>query len=153
MNAESLIKNGIAEHTVALLLEESGYDVMRIAREGHLVGIPRSFTRQLRQSDSAGKLTTAPSLAVFDKTGKEALLVKVKYRSTKSAGRNISHGIKQLVEYWPEAILVLVTLERPHFRAVISDDGEEKAFEEVFSKVRKTTIASYGKTVLKFLGV
>lgn len=39
VNPEALIKGRIAESLVELLLEESGYKIIRIAREGLLIGV------------------------------------------------------------------------------------------------------------------
>ena len=150
MNSESLIKGGIAEHIVEVLFEQSGYTVMRIGREGLLASIPRSQTKALNQSDSAGKITTAPSFAVFDKKGTQIKLVKVKYRGEQSRGRNVSHGIKQLVNYWPEAILVLVTPLVPQFRVVLGE-GQEVPIGEVFPQIKKETLTEGIGLVRKFL--
>jgi len=150
MNAESLVKGGIAEHIFEILLEQSGYTVVRIGREGLLMGISRSQTGALNQSDSAGKITTAPSFAVFDKKGNRVTLLKVKFRSEKSRGRNISHGLKQLTNYWPEAALVLVTTVSPHFRVVLGE-GQEVPVEEFFLQIKKETLAQGVGLVKKFL--
>ena len=144
------MKGGIAEHIVEILLEQSGYTVMRVGREGLLAGVPRSQTAALNKSDSAGKITTAPSFAVFDKKGNQVTLVKVKYRSEKSKGRNISHGLKQLVNYWPEAALVLVTPTPPCFRVVLGE-GKELPIEELFSQIKKETLIEGIGLVTKFL--
>lgn len=149
MNQESLIKSRIAEQIVELLLKESGYEVVRIAQEGLLVNIDRRLTKSLNQSDSAGKITTAPSFAVFDKK-QEVSIVKIKFKSDKASGRNISHGIGQLQKYWPEAILLVVTNNAPYFFAMLNEDTKED-ITKIFSAIKKQSLAEFGGLVKKFL--
>lgn len=149
MKIESLIKNGIAEHICEILLEQAGYVVVRIGRQGLLGHISRSLTHSLNKSDSAGKITTAPSFAIFDENGSQITLVKIKYRGQKSKGKNISHGLKQLVDYWPEAIMLLVTSESPYFQ-VMSHREEELPIEKYFPEIKKS-LAEGIEMVKKFL--
>lgn len=149
MNPESIIKGRIAEHIVELLLEDSGYKVIRIAQEGLLINVAREATQKLSHSDSAGKITTAPSFAVVDKKGKDVALVKVKFRGEKSKGGNIAHGIGQLQKYWPEAMLVVVSEKKPNFIAV-SKTGNEKPIEESFPLIKKESLAGFEGLVEKF---
>ena len=152
MNSEALVKGKIAEATVELLLEANGYNVRRISREGILGAISRADILNLNQSDSAGKITTAPSLAVFDKKGKNVILTKIKFRGSIAKGRNISHGVKQLLAYWPEAVLVVVTLDSPTFRVILTS-GEERPIEDLFSQITKNSLEEFERIVEKFLKV
>ena len=150
MNVESLIKGKVAESAVELLLEQSGYKVVRIANDGLPLGLHRSDIGCLNQSNSAGKITTAPSLAVFDKKKGSVVLVKVKFKGAKSKGGNITHGITQLIKYWPEAILIVVTTEDPYFQ-LVRCPGESEDIESIFPQIKKETLSGFGGTVKKIL--
>jgi len=147
---EALIKGRIAEHLMELLLTGAGYRVVRIAQEGLLVNISREEAN-LNKSKAAGRLTTAPSFAVFDKKGGQVALIKVKFRGESSSGRNVAHGIGQLLEYWPEAHLVLVTTVDPYFR-VVDVNSSEYEIGTLFPMIKKTALAGFGGLVKKFLG-
>jgi hypothetical protein len=150
MNIESLIKGRIAECIVELLLEESGYRVVRIGREGLLVNVNREYTRKLNKSDSAGKITTAPSFAVFNNNSKIVILLKVKFRGMKGNGRNIAHGLGQLQEYWPEAILLVVTSNSPYF-SVVDNKHNGNSINKIFPLIKKESLVYFGGLIKKFL--
>lgn len=149
MNAESIIKNRIVESITEFLLKESGYSVIRIAQEGLLLGVARRSIVKLNKSGAAGKLTTAPSFAVFNKNGERVVLVKVKFKGEARSGRNIAHGIKQILEYWPEAELLIVSPKKPHFYFVDSAENTVP-IEEKLLQVKKITIAKFEGLIVKF---
>jgi hypothetical protein len=149
MNQESLIKGRIAEQIVEFLLQANGYEVVRIAQEGLLINLDRRLTKNLNQSDSAGKITTAPSFAIFDKKGK-VVIAKVKFKGDKASGRNISHGLQKLQKYWSEAILIMVTNNSPYFFVILNEDTKEDIIK-VFSAIKKQSLAEFGGLVKKFL--
>ncbi len=142
INPDSLIKSRIAESLTELLLEGSGYRVVRIAREGLLNGISREDTRLLLKSQSAGQIMTAPPFVVLDKKGENVALVKVKFVSAKSRGTNITHGIGQIRRYWPETLLVVVAAEEPHF-SVVDRNQDRVSIEQIFSQIKKETLAQF----------
>lgn len=147
---EALVKGRLAEHLVELLLTDAGYKVVRISQEGLLINISREDA-VLNKSKAAGRLTTAPSFAVFDRKGVQVALIKVKFRGAESSGRNVAHGIAQLLAYWPEAELVIVSPEAPNFRRVQVDQLEE-SIDALFPRVKKTALSGFGRLVEKFLG-
>jgi len=148
MNTESLIKNRLAEEIVELLFEESGYKIRRIAKEGLLMGIDRVNTANLLESNSAGKITTAPSFALLDKKGSKVALLKVKFKSVEGSGRNISHGLGQLQKYWSDALLLVVTPQKPFFSIVYTVQSEEP-LEKIFP-LKKETLTKFETLVEKF---
>ena len=149
-NPESLIKGRIAESLVELLLEEGGYKIIRIAREGLLNGVNREDTRLFLKSQSAGQVMTAPSFVVLDKKGENVALVKVKFISAKSRGSNISHGIGQIRKYWPEALLVVVAAEKPRF-SVIDRNQKRVSIEQAFPQIKKESLSQFEGMMQKIL--
>ena len=149
MNSEALIKGRIAEHIIELLLEESGYTIIRIAQEGLLTNMARSNIIKLRKTNSAGKITTAPSFVVIDKSGVNLRLLKVKYWGEGKSGGNVAHGMRQIQQYWPEAMLVVLSRRQPFFR-VIDGRGGEVPLETVFPGIKKETLLRFGRLTTKF---
>ena len=148
MNNESLIKGRIAEYIVELLLEENGYKVVRIGQDGLLSPVIRKDTKKLNKADSAGKITTAPSYAVFDSKGTSVVLTKIKFKSEKSKGGNIAHGLGQLQKYWPEAKLVVVSSKAPYF--LIFQTSKEEPIEVIFTQIKKQSLKDFERVVKKF---
>lgn len=142
VNPESLIKGRIAESFVELLFEESGYKVVRIAREGLLNGMSREDTRHFIKSQSAGQVLTAPSFVVIDKKGENVALVKVKFKAAKSRGNNIAYGVGQLKKYWPEALLVVVAADEPYF-SVVDRNQKRTSIEQVFPQIKKQALVQF----------
>jgi hypothetical protein len=93
---------------------------------------------------------TRTVLACSRPSGENVVLVKVKFKGAKSSGRNIAHGIGQLQEYWPEAVLLIVTPVAPYFR-IANSDGVERTMEKIFPSIKKEALLRFGEMVKKFL--
>ncbi len=151
MNIISILKGRMAESIIELMLEESGYQVFRIAQEGVLLNLPFRNIRGLCKSNAVGKITKAPSFAVIDRKQKDIILIKVRFRGQSSAGRNIAHGIKQIQKYWPEAFLVIVNNKKPYFTLIDGPESKERAIESVFPHIKKETLRYYEGVVKNIL--
>lgn len=150
MNIPAIIKNRISEHIIEFLLQESGYRVKRLGQEGFLNIVDRENYQYMDKSDAAKKLSTVPSFVIFERKSKAVYLVKIRFSKHPEKGRNISYGIKQLLEYWSESILILVTKDKPYFRA-INWKEEQFKLEDLFPKIKKETLKEFEKLVEEFL--
>lgn len=150
MNKESLLKGRIAECIVETLFEENGYLVQRLGYEGLLLGISRNLVKKLDKTSSGGKITTAPSIAVFDNKGTRVTLLKIKFKGPKSKGGNIYHGFQKLQEYWPEALLLVVDVEDPCFNLIIGSE-QQVGVEKYFPNITKNSLQEAEGLVKKYL--
>ncbi len=151
MNITSILKGRIAESIIDLMLEESGYQVFRIAQEGVLSNLPLRNIRDFCKSNAVGKITKALSFAVIDRKQKDIILIKIRFRSQNSTGRNIAHGIKQIQKHWPEAFLVVVNDKKPYFTLIDGPKSKERVIENVFPRIKKETLRYYEGVVKDIL--
>jgi len=112
-------KGANAVNYVRALLKSSGYDVIDFGIETHK--LMDSALNKNYKTDTNCMLHSMPDLVVVDKVTNEAEFVEVKYRETYNDGkfRFKYSRMKNYLDYWQSAILVLVIKDTPsHCHAV-----------------------------------
>lgn len=117
IGAETTGKVGVSY--ACALFKYSGYDVadFGIEHQADIIQkvINKSYVPVVNQI-----LHAMPDLIVLDKDSKEAMLVEVKYhrRYDLQKFRFKYRRMKNYIDYWPDAILLLIRDTAPHYLAV-----------------------------------
>lgn len=146
MNAEGLIKSRIATFIVNLMLQESGYTVVSYGSDDILGRLIQAGIN--KESKVSRILLNMPTFIVVGKN-KEPILLKVKFKGRKKSGRNIEWGYKQINEYWPNTLMMIVANEEPYF--YFTEKGQPLLLERSILNVNKKTSDKFARLVEKFL--
>jgi hypothetical protein len=117
--AEHKAKERQSENFVKTVLELSGYKVMDYGIEHHNIEIVKEIKNTYKTKTNV-RLLSMPDYVVVDNDTKEAELVEVKFRSQdyfnwkKTTFLFGYRNISNLIEYWKDATLVVVTDVRPY---------------------------------------
>jgi len=144
-NPENYLKSCIAKNIVSLLLEENGFVVMSMGG--------RSISERLLQTGVnnnkiAKLLFNTPDFVIVNKK-KEPIFLSIRYKGHKKSGRNISWGCKQLYEYWPDSLMMIVSNHDPFF--MITDGNDFVPLEKSVLKINKKMSERYAHLAKKFL--
>lgn len=145
MNPESYVKSNIANNIVSQMLQEEGYEVISLRNNDILDRLAQSGVNKNKISKL---LFNIPSFIVIDKK-KEAVLLSVKYKGQEKSGRNIDWGSKQIGEYWPDALIMVVSNCEPYFSLLENNLSVEIAKSVL--KINKKTSEKYACLIRKFL--
>lgn len=145
MNAESYIKSTVACNIVSQMLQEDGYEIISLRNNDILDRLAKSGVNKNKISKL---LFNIPNFIVIDKK-KEAVLLSVRYKGQEKSGRNIDWGFKQIGEYWPNALIMIVSNCEPYFSLLKNNSNVEMA-KSVLS-VNKKTSEKYAHLLKKFL--
>ena len=152
MVAENIIKGRIAGLIVSLMLQESGYIVLRYGFEG----VPEIISQlgTLKKHKSLNLLRSTPQFVILDPK-KETILLSVRYQGERASGRNVSRMASELSDFWPYTCAILVRQKFPFFYLVDVGSDEKLTTTPLYKskviKVNEPTIKKYGILIRKFL--
>lgn len=147
INSESVVKGRIAETLVNELLRKGRNKVYRFGYETVLQNLTQLEQTFQRDTKTAEIIRSIPDLVVVNKEG-ETFFVEVKERTKKVSryfrgkqewyffGKQEWDRLKSVIEHW-NAVLILVTIEKPYFR--IYDASFKNAFVPI-EKYKKFNI-------------
>ena len=145
MNAESFIKSNIAVTILTLMLKDSGYRVLSLRNNELLDRLLQDGVKNIKITKL---LLNTPNFIVIDKKN-DPIPVSVKFRGQGKSGGNIDWGFKQISEYWPETLMVVVSNRVPYFS--IFSCGKLVSLEDSVLKINKKTSENYAHLIEKFL--
>lgn len=112
--SENMVKARIAETIVSEMLQDGGYFVYRFGYEGILQSLIQRGLPKMNKGDiEAEKIRTMPDFVVM-KDG-DVSFVEVKFRSGNGIGDGLKEWGRKATKYWPEARLIVVRPDGPHF--------------------------------------
>lgn len=117
--AESKAKERQSQNFVQTVLDLAGYNVMDYGVENHCMDIVKEIKGSYK-SETNSRILSMPDYVVIDPDTKKAELVEVKYRSQdyfdwkKSTFLFGFKNIKQYVDYWIDATIVIVMEVKPY---------------------------------------
>lgn len=144
MNTESYLKSNIACNIISLLLKECGYAVIPL-RSNEL--LDRLASATVKKTKISKILFNIPQLIIINKEEKLVLL-SVKYKGQSKSGRNIDWGYKQIDEYWPGSLMIIVTNQEPFF--LVANGEAFIGLNESAFKINKKTSDKYAHLIQKF---
>lgn len=147
-----MLKGRIGEAIVEEMLKEANFQVYRFGYESVIQNLTQVNTK-LKKTKAGRKIINMPDFIVI-KDGFPQF-IEVKYRSTQPDHTNSEY--RDLYETWPEAKILFVCKEEPHFRIANIDDFVDRNYlfplendkhvrvdERIVKKYAKQVIASYG---------
>lgn len=148
---ERKLKGNIAETIVEHMLEYSGYRVYRFGYERTLEKIKEL---KVKRSFEKRQITSMPDFIAVDENGK-MYFIEVKYRE-----RGLTHWkdkkiMKNLNKTWPDARLIVVSLNEPYFSISVVKDYIEtdkliRLEDDEHIKINKDVIKRYEELVKKY---
>lgn len=145
MNVESYIKSSIACNIVSQMLQEDGYIIIPLRNNDILDNLVRVGVNKNKISKL---LFSIPNFVVVDKK-KETILLGVRYKGQEKSGRNVDWGFKQVGEYWPNALLMIVSNCEPYFSLLENNSNVELVKSSL--RVNKKTSEKYACLIRKFV--
>lgn len=124
----------IAEDIVEMLITSiPHYECIKFGMESHIGELKKQLRDTLTYESR--KIKSMPDFIVIDKKRNELLIVDVKYRSFLKEGKNerlYGFGYKQIkdyLEFWKEAKLIILHHREPYFFVIdLKDVDKEKHF-------------------------
>jgi Holliday junction resolvase len=146
-----MLKGSLYKDIVRFILEKSGYSVYPYGYESTLSELKSRLTEETRNSKTGRRIRSSPDLLVYD--DQNVMLVEVKMRGKSPPMINISE-IKNLKEFWNDAILVVVVPDGNIFYAqriselkIQESDyyqlSDFEKFQDVFTRVQAEDISYY----------
>ena len=114
----------MAESVVEFLIESAGWECIKYGMENHIDGLKKSL-RNNNQDDISKRIRSMPDFIAINKETNQVLIIDVKFRSfiDRRVPNKTLYGfgyaqIKDYLQFWPEAYLIVVHTHEPFFTAI-----------------------------------
>ncbi len=104
-----LLVGSFFKNLAATILYNAGYEVYPFGYESFLAGLKRPlYNVELRQSNVAERIRSAPDMVVLDRDQHSLFLVEVKFRGRLWDDREADIYINLYKKYWNESVIFLI---------------------------------------------